>query len=54
MMNYFDFDFSIQGLELHKRLESIETNWPYFIGFGLPLAMLTSLPSSQVSILRPC
>ena len=37
-----------QGIELHRRLDYIETNWPYFLGFGLPLAVITSLPESQV------
>ena len=38
----------MQGLELHRRLDYVETNWPYFLGFGLPLAVVTSLPKSQV------
>lgn len=36
------------GWELHKRLAFIETNWAYFLGFGLPLAILTHLPNSQI------
>jgi len=44
----FEYKWFSQGLELHKRLDYVETNWPYFLGFGLPLAILTSLPSSQV------
>ena len=41
-----------KGIELHRRLDYIETNWPYFLGFGLPLAVITSLPESQVLELR--
>lgn len=44
----FEYKWFSQGLELHRRLDLVETNWPYFLGFGLPLAVITSLPSSQV------
>jgi len=44
----FEYKWFSQGLELHKRLDFVETNWPYFLGFGLPLAVITSIPSSQI------
>ena len=43
-----EYKWFSQGLELHKRLDYVETNWPYFLGFGLPLAVITSMPESQV------
>jgi len=38
------------GWELHRRLHFIENNWPYFLGFGLPLAFATYiLPNYYLS-----
>ncbi|EDO43520.1 predicted protein, partial [Nematostella vectensis] len=44
----FEYKWINMDWSAPKRLAYIESNWPYFIGFGLPLAVLTSLPSSFV------
>ena len=36
------------GVLIHNRVNYVEKNWPYFLGFGLPLAILTAIPSSLV------
>lgn len=48
----FEYKWFNQGLELHRRLHYVEQDWPYFLGFGLPLALITSVPSSLV--IRGC
>jgi etoposide-induced 2.4 mRNA len=44
----FEYKWFNQGLELHKRLTYVENNWPYFLGFGAPLAVLTNMSESVV------
>ena len=44
----FEYKWFNQGLELHKRLTYVENNWPYFLGFGFPLAVLTNMSESVV------
>lgn len=44
----FEYKWFNMGWEVHKRLRYIEMYWPYFCGFGLPLAILTSLHPSIV------
>nr|CAG4640871.1 EOG090X06IP [Eulimnadia texana] len=44
----FEYRWFNMGWELPKRLTFIENHWPYFVGFGLPLVLLTSWPTSYL------
>ncbi|CAL4123373.1 unnamed protein product, partial [Meganyctiphanes norvegica] len=43
----FEYRWFNMGWELYKRLKFIEEHWPYFLGFGLPLALITMYPTSM-------
>lgn len=41
----FEYKWYNMGWELHKRLTYIEYNWPYFLGFGTLMTILTQVLS---------
>lgn len=41
----FEYKWVQMGWPLHQRLQYLESNWPYFLGFGLPLSVITYCPN---------
>jgi len=44
----FEYKWIQMGWKLHQRLAFLENNWPYFLGFGLPLTLLTWWPGDLI------
>ncbi|XP_077512677.1 etoposide-induced protein 2.4 homolog [Amblyomma americanum] len=42
----FEYVWFSRGWAPHRRVSFVEDNWPYFVGFGMPLAFVTSLSGS--------
>ncbi|GAU93746.1 hypothetical protein RvY_05637 [Ramazzottius varieornatus] len=42
----FEYKWFNLGWEVNKRVSYVEARWPYFLGFGLPLALATSYTES--------
>lgn len=45
-LSAFEYIWFSRGWEPHRRVLFVEDNWTYFIGFGMPLTLVTSLSSS--------
>lgn len=44
----FEYAWMDHKVSVNQRIAMIEGNWPYFMGFGLPLTVATSLPNSFI------
>jgi len=40
----FEYKWFNMGLDLRQRLKILESKWPYFLGFGLPIYLVNNLP----------
>ncbi|VDN52970.1 unnamed protein product [Dracunculus medinensis] len=44
----FEYLWMFQGYLIQHRLSMIEQNWPYFLGFGMPLTVITMISNNFV------
>ncbi|ESO02163.1 hypothetical protein HELRODRAFT_161400 [Helobdella robusta] len=44
----YDYRWFFQGLEVQHKFAYIEQHWPYFLGFGLPLYILSNISESNI------
>jgi hypothetical protein len=44
----FEYMWMSKGYELSKRIRRIETYWPYYLGYGASLTLLTSISANFI------
>lgn len=49
-MYSFEGAWAMQGMDLQTRLDFMESYWPYFMGFGMPVALVSSFWSLFVGL----
>ncbi|CAI5446254.1 unnamed protein product [Caenorhabditis angaria] len=47
-MYSFEYFWASRSVSLQQRISRVEEHWPYFVGFGAPLTIATSLSSNVI------
>lgn len=46
----FDYRFAKESVDVGSAVQLLEFNWPYCVGFGLPLSVISSLSARYVAL----